>query len=191
MTAELVACLKCKTVLPPQALNTDGFTRCPACGAETYAAVFPALFRETRGNGAGDPLPTDGDAGCFHHPHKKAATICERCGAFLCGLCAVDFDGTHLCSACIEAGEKRLQLEGRGGHWVRYDQIALSLSFFPLLIFPVTLLTAPIALFIAIRHGKRPKGLVAATKSSRGTAIVLASLQIVGWTLFFYNLLQA
>ena len=69
-----------------------------------------------------------------------------------------------------------------------YDQIALALAVLPLLIFYVTLITAPISLYIALRYWKSPRSIVHTTKWRFVVAIVFATLEIVGWGIGFFML---
>jgi hypothetical protein len=62
------------------------------------------------------------------------------------------------------------------------------LAIYPLLIFYFTLVTAPIALFVAIRYWNAPRSLVRRTKIRYITAIILASMQIAGWGLLFFTI---
>jgi|GEM_PF-1807871 len=49
-------------------------------------------------------LPPHG-ARCAHHPEREAATVCARCGGFVCASCRV---GDDLCSPC----KRRLLKDG-------------------------------------------------------------------------------
>jgi hypothetical protein len=62
-----------------------------------------------------------------------------------------------------------------------YDSMALSLSVLPMLIFPFTIITAPIAIYIAIRYWKRPGSILPRTRFRFVLAILIALAQIVGW----------
>jgi hypothetical protein len=64
---------------------------------------------------------------------------------------------------------------------VLYDATALKLAFYPLLIFWFTLVTAPIALYLAIRHWSSPTSIVGRTKTRFVLAITLSGLQILAW----------
>jgi hypothetical protein len=62
-----------------------------------------------------------------------------------------------------------------------YDNIALSLAVYPLLIFYFTIVTAPTALFIAIRFWNAPRSIVHRTRARLVLAILIAGLEIAGW----------
>ncbi len=62
-----------------------------------------------------------------------------------------------------------------------YDATALRLAFYPILIFWFTLVTAPVALYLAIRHWNSPTSIVRRTRIRFVLAITLSSLQILAW----------
>jgi hypothetical protein len=53
---------------------------------------------------------------------------------------------------------------------------------FPMITIWFTLVTAPIALYLALRHWKSPTSLVRRTKIRFVFAVTLAGLQILAWT---------
>jgi hypothetical protein len=126
------------------------------------------------------------DSTCFFHVSNQAEKICEGCGRFLCAVCAVPFGGRTLCPTCIAAGKKdgSTALPERalpGG-------IAMAFALGPILIWPVTLLTAPIALGMVITGWKKNGSLVRPGRKMLIAAGVLALLQIVGWAVLGFNL---
>ena len=87
---------------------------------------------------------------------------CGRCGRFLCALCDLDIGGRHLCPACVADGPPLTTATTASGERTAggelanerflYDRMALTLAAAPLLfLWPVTLFTAPVALFYAVR----------------------------------------
>jgi hypothetical protein len=62
-----------------------------------------------------------------------------------------------------------------------YDSIALSLAILPVIIWPVTLFTAPAAIFYAIRHWKSPTSILPRTKIRHVFAILIGTLMLFGW----------
>ena len=62
-----------------------------------------------------------------------------------------------------------------------FDSVALSLAVLPLLLFWVTIVTAPMALFVAVRYWQAPSSILPRTKIRMVVAIVVASLEIVAW----------
>src|SRR5439155_16734384 len=149
-----VPCSKCGRAFDETMFNQPGSLDSPHCEAPLRVEVFPALFRPAAPAQSGQVLVTEGEAGCFYHPHKKAVLPCDACGRFLCALCDIEFSGQHFCPGCLETGRKKGHLTGLDNRRTLYDSLALSLALLPLLIWPLTLITAPAALFIAIRYWK-------------------------------------
>ncbi len=184
-----VRCTRCSAPLSGELYNRDEGGRCQRCSAELRVTAFPALYRSPEIPVGGAPAVAEGEASCFYHPQKQAAVPCGSCGRFLCSLCDLELAGRHLCASCIEAARGR-------GDWtplitsrLLYDQSALSLAIFPMLFVFPTLVTAPMALYLAIRYWKAPTSLLPRTKLRFVAAILIASAQIAGWTFFFVSLL--
>jgi hypothetical protein len=82
----------------------------------------------------------------------------------------------------METGKKKGRIVNLDRQRVLYDSVALKLAVFPMIIFYFTLVTAPIALYLAIHHWKSPTSLVRRTKIRFIFAMALAGLQILAWT---------
>ena len=181
------ACPHCQAPLPGALCNTVGLVLCPACGGSPQAAVFPALFRPIEKGAAGERIGLEGDAGCFYHPGRRAVLACEGCGRFLCALCDVPLGGQHLCPACIEGGKRKGKLTNLNRHRVLYDDIALALAVYPLVIpgfgWFLSPLTAPACLFVSFRYWKQPLGVVRQSRWRFVLAILLSLLTLVGGAL--------
>jgi hypothetical protein len=181
MNSPLVCCTKCKATLLSNVFNLPDFTPCPSCQTPLQIEVFPALFRRFTPGSAGETIIEESDASCFYHPQKKAVVPCEGCGRFLCALCDCELHGQHLCPACLEVGKKKGKIKSLENHRVLYDSTALALAVYPLLIFYFTIVTAPMALYLAIRHWSTPTSIIHRTKVRFVVAITLAILEIIGW----------
>ena len=181
-----LTCPKCKgaIVAGPGYVASYDWT-CYVCGCDIDVAAFPALYLPPRQGSAGEGLVIADDASCFYHPAKKAVIHCDHCGRFLCALCDVEFHEEHLCPQCLETGAKKGKIKKLQNQRVLYDNIALSLAILPMLIFYFTPITAPIALFVAIRYWKSPGSVLPRTKIRYVLAIIIASLQIAGWAIGF------
>ena len=181
------ACPHCQTPLPGALCNSDALAECPACRGRFHAAVFPALFRPVEKGVAGEQIGLEGDAGCYYHAGRKAVLACEGCGRFLCALCDVPLGGRHLCPACIEAGKKKGKLVNLERHRVLFDDVALALAAYPLVIpgfgWFLSPLTAPACLYVVLRYRKEPLGVVRRSRWRFVLAFILASLTLVGWAL--------
>jgi hypothetical protein len=181
MAERRVACPGCTQPLPRIALNAADLTSCPRCGASVQAFVFPALFSPLSSGSAGERLVLEDEASCFYHPKKRALVICRACGRFLCGLCDLEIDGEHRCPACLEREASRGNLEALENRRTLYDNIAFGLAVLPILTFWITPVTAPIAMYLALRHWKTPSSIIPRTKVRNVLAVLVAGSQIVGW----------
>jgi hypothetical protein len=109
---------------------------------------------------------------------------CQSCGRFLCALCDCEFKGQHFCPACLEAGRSKGKIRNLQNQRTLYDSIALALVIVPIVTFLgliVTPITAPIAIFLVLRHWNAPLGIRRRTKTRYVIALVLAVLEIIGW----------
>jgi len=147
--------------------------------------VFPAFLRLPQRGPLPEPVLTLDDAACFYHENKKAADACEACGRFLCALCRVDIGKRILCPGCIQSGKRKGRLHDLTRHRILQDEVALSMAILPLLAWPFTIATAPAAIFWALRHWKSPTSILPRTKLRFVAAILLASIQVAAWVIFF------
>ena len=164
--------------------NLERLEPCPSCGAPLRVDVFPAQYRALSTS-----LPTalvvEGESSCFYHPQKKAVIPCQMCGRFLCALCDLELNGRHLCPSCLESGQKKGKIGELQNKRVRYDRMALALATLPALVLWPSLICAPMALYVAIRHWNNPCGVLGKSRAMYMIAAVLASIEIIGWVVFF------
>jgi len=185
-----VECPSCKAPLADALLNQIELVPCTICGAKLRADVYPAFSRPISTGSTGEPLVIDTEASCFYHPDKKAVLPCEGCGRFLCALCDCELHGQHFCPACLQTGKKKGKIKRLEQERTLYDSIALSLAILPLLIFYFTLITAPMTLVLASRFWDAPRSIVHRTKVRLIFAILIASLELVGWVVGIYLLVR-
>ena len=184
-----VPCPSCQEGVADEFYNQPGLLPCPYCSTPIQVEVFPAQFRKISPGQAGEAVLVDGESSCFFHPQKKAVRPCDSCGRFVCALCDCELHHQHYCPACLESGKTKGKIQSLETQRTLYDGMALSLAIYPMLIFYFTLITAPITLFIAIRYWKAPPSLVPRHRKTRlVAAIILASLQLLGWGLGFFFL---
>jgi hypothetical protein len=184
----VLSCTKCISSLDKEIINSDSLAACPSCNSLLRADVFPAVYRPLPRGHSGETLQISNVAGCFYHPGKKAVTPCSACGRFVCALCDVAIDGRHLCPACFEKGKSRRKIKSLEHHRTCYDTIALMVATVPILFYFITPFTAPLAIYLTVRHWNTPSGIIPRTKIRFIFAFILAGLQIAGWILFFSNL---
>lgn len=190
MNSALVQCPKCRGLLLEDIFNRQELIPCPSCQTPLEIEIFPAFFRRINPGKSAEALIVEGESSCFYHPEKKAIIPCAGCGRFLCALCDCELHGQHFCPTCLDAGRTKGKIKSLENQRTRHDNIALALAFYPLLIFWLTIFTAPVALFIAIRHWNSPRSLVRRTKIGFVIAIVFAGLQIGGWLTFLVFILN-
>jgi hypothetical protein len=169
-------------------LNVTGFQDCPSCGTDLDLTVFPALHRPVERGAEGETLMVEGESSCFYHPAKKAVIPCGACGRFLCALCDVELDGSHLCPTCLESGKRKGRLAQLENRRTNYDSLALTIALVPLIMWPITLITAPCAIYYAIRYWNAPRSIVPRGRLRYVLAILFAALQIIGWGFLIYNI---
>ena len=171
------------------AIDHPDWSPCPHCGVPLQVTTFPALLGVTEPGRTGEKLVVDDQSSCFYHPGKKAAIACESCGRFLCALCDLELNTAHICPRCLEKGMKGGRREDLQNERFLYDGLALALATYPLLIFWLTLFTAPMALFVVARYWKKPGGPTPRTRIRFVFAAGLSGLQIAGWTALLYVLI--
>jgi hypothetical protein len=174
MSELFIFCPKCFAKLPPSAVNAPEPLLCPSCGVTMMMSVFPALYRRIESGSKGELVVGDAEAGCFYHPHKKAAAVCATCGRFLCALCDVDFNGQHLCPPCIETAAEKKRVSTLENRRVLYDSAALGLAVLPVFTVIFTIVTAPMAIYVAIRYWNTPGSIVRRGKTRFVLAILIA-----------------
>jgi hypothetical protein len=180
-TAGLITCPKCKAVLGGDYFNQTAAKPCPVCERRLWVEVFPALFRQDAAR-APEQILAAGEAACFYHADKKAAVVCDNCGRLVCALCDLELNGQHLCPACLESGAAKGRLQQIQTRRTRHDKVALTLAVAPLLIFWLTIFTAPAAVFYSLWHWKSPGSLAPSRpRLIFSAAIIIGVLEILGW----------
>jgi hypothetical protein len=177
-----IPCPRCQRVLPVESLAEDE-AQCPWCGTASVVRLYPAAYalRST----AEDSRPLGEEAACYFHEDRVAVYECSRCGRFLCRLCSISWPGGEICRACMEAALEEpaaRHMESERFHW---DSLALAVAIWPALLFSPSLLSAPMALGLAVFTFRKPCSLVPRSKIRFIAAIVLAISEIVGWVWLF------
>jgi hypothetical protein len=172
-----IYCPKCKARLFEEAFNQPDLAPCPACETPLQIEIFPAFFHEIAQGRDAEAVMIEGESSCFYHQQKKAVVPCDLCGRFLCALCDCEVKGRHLCPGCLESGQKKRNLEGLENMRVLHSRQALVLSILPLFI------TGLAAIYVAIRYRKEPGSLVAPMRWAFTVALILGSLQTLGFTI--------
>jgi DNA-directed RNA polymerase subunit RPC12/RpoP len=183
----LIYCTRCATPLNTGTYNSGRYEKCPRCGASVIVYVFPAFYKDISEGSPAEALLIDNEASCYYHPDKKAVIPCSICGRFLCALCDVEFNEKHICISCLESSGKDDKISNLENHRVLYDSVALWTAILPMLFFFVTIITAPLAIFMVFRYWKAPSSIVSRTKLRFILAFIFAGLQIAGWAVFILS----
>lgn len=152
--------------------------RCLKCQEDFDFFPFPALVA-TKEVVKPQAVAVAEDSTCFFHVENQAEKVCDSCGRFLCVVCAVPFGGKTLCPNCIANSKK--EDAGLVGSRTIPGGAALMLALLPMVLWPVTLLTAPAALYLAITGWKKPQSLVKPGRWKLIVAGLIALMQTGGW----------
>jgi len=186
MTLAKLECPKCRITVPEVYWQGMDVVRCPSCFIDFEQLRFPALAAARRVDRAAT-LAT-GEANCFFHAQNRAEVACDGCGRYICAVCRVPFSGRQFCPSCLETRAERRKLPEN--HRVLHGHVALVLAVLPLLVWPVSLITAPAALGLCFYGWKKPGSLLPhAGKTRFVIAGIFAILEIGVWLLIFGRLL--
>ena len=188
-----LSCLKCWSLLPAHAAR-EGTSTCASCGSVWSIDVFPALFDPPASLRKEELELADGEASCFHHATKRAVTSCSRCGRFLCALCSLELAGETWCATCLSTGASKNTVQSLESRRVLWDSVALSIALLPLVTligFYFFILTAPAAIFVALRYWKRPGSLLPRTKARFVWTIGVALVELGLWSFMAYAVVRA
>jgi hypothetical protein len=186
--AAALPCLACGAPLGEAAVSALVLSPCGACGLAQRYELFPAWEAPPPSSSGGEAVVSAEEASCAFHPGKKAVVSCARCGLFVCSLCELEVSGERICPRCLETGVKKGKLKDLENHRFLYDRLALMLAVYPAVLFYPTLLTAPVALFVALRFWNAPRSLVKPGRGAQIWAVVLALLEMAGWVLLVIGL---
>ena len=178
-----LACPKCAAPWPESAAELLALTACLSCARAARVLPFPALFRSSAPVSAPlDQVLSEGEASCFYHPAKRATVPCGACGRFLCALCDVKLGDRNLCPGCVETGRAKGRLTELETARTLWDTTALMLAAVPLVLcYPISILTAPAAVVVAILGRKKPSSVIPRGPWRLWLALLLAALQLIGW----------
>ncbi len=182
-------CPNCEAQLPIEDWNNGKYNHCPGCNTRTKITVFPMLTdKQPASPSALNTL--SGESSCFYHSEKKAILACSTCGRFLCTLCDLEIDGNNICPDCLSSGKRKKTINILENRFTRYDSIMIALVFFPMLMFPFLVFTAPGVIFFSIWSWRKPVSLFPKNKTKTLLAIIFATIEIVGISIFAYYIIQ-
>lgn len=159
--------------------ESDPFRKeqCPACRADISVNALPAIHGHRSGRKR-DENASEGNPVCHFFPNLRAATVCDECGVFLSHRANVRWSDRDLCLPCLH----RLREESHDPSFVGrgrfYDRISLALVTYGA---PISLFTAPVALFLLLRHSKDKASFVPHRSSTWWVALLLSILWLALW----------
>ncbi len=186
--------------MPEQLFRQNGSASCSLCKKVVHALILPSFYKSpflAPPSLPSDP-PAQGEASCFYNPTRRATKCCDHCGVYISDAWAAQWGSQTVCLKCLEELRSKngnTQFEAKRILW---DNVALIFSvgpwliaialfmtlilymFSPLVIM-LTTLTAPTAIFIALRYWNAPRSLVPRGRGRLVWATVFAVLQLIGW----------
>lgn len=187
MTPGSLPCPRCKGEIAASVWQDPAKDFCPNCGLGMEVLPFPALTASRTTTQARSAVPSE-DSVCFFHPSNRGEVLCENCGRILCLVCAIHYSGRRLCPECIRISQKS-PAGTLARERVLYDRLALVTALFPLIFWPFTLITAPIAFGMSLYGWNKPGSLVRGiSRTAQVLAILLAVAEMAGWVVLFVYL---
>lgn len=184
-----VRCSSCGFPQEGHVYNSPGFSVCPHCNSRLRIHTFPALFADSTA-GQDNPIPVSEDsATCFYHPSRPAVVPCGSCGRYLCSLCEIELGEDTICPNCMDKAARSEEVTELIDARTRYDSIALTLAVVPVLFWFVTIFTAPLSIYITVRHWRSPLSILPRSRIRFVLAFLIAGIQVSLWSVFLYSLL--
>lgn len=183
-----IACPRCKTSLAPLPTPHQTFV-CAQCQSETELWLFPACLAKDSEGAHRPELAVDDASRCYFHDSHQAERVCDGCGRFLCGLCAIEWGNHHLCTTCIEAQNLPDDAKISGRTVYRYDVIALYLMVACIFAWFISFVIYPAALFFLYRAYTQPVSLVERWSWARVGATLFAVVYLLGAGFFILTIL--
>ena len=178
-----VRCEKCSARLAVNGL--DIFSRCPECRTTQKVVLFSALEKEPEKGVLAEAVVED-NAACINHPDKAAAVLCDGCGAYICTLCEIAVEEQQLCPTCFN--NRLSDFSTINKKTVLHDAHALSLSFFAILVGPIALILAPIAIGMILFYWNKVNTPYPRSKWRFIVAFIIALLLFIGWGVWLFEL---
>jgi hypothetical protein len=176
-----VACPNCRSPLPAEFVNASKLQPCPVCQRQVEVEIFPAFFRSIEQGTIAERIVIEDQSSCYFHPQKKAVMTCERCGRFLCSLCDLELHGEHICPPCLQVAQKQTSADRLQNHRILYDNVALGMALLPIIAWPLTIVTAPAALFMSFFFWKWPSSIIRRGKLRLVLAMIFSVLEMAAW----------
>ena len=175
---KILICPKCKRSLPESQSTKKDILECGYCNTKVSLFLYPHFDKDLLKGKKAENIILSEHASCFFHPEKLAVIHCEECGVFLCSLCDIEIEGKHLCSKCIKKQSDNFETLRNSA--ILYDSILLTMAVIPIFLFWPVIITAPLTIFGCFYYRKKIKTPYKRNLWRLYTALVIATLQIVG-----------
>jgi hypothetical protein len=183
-------CPSCGRRLDALCWRGDDRGRCRSCMTEYVFQALPALEQAAAAPKA-EASVVGQEATCFFHPENRATGVCDGCGRFLCPVCLIDDGQRKLCPRCVSLARKEgSDLSGLGERTL-WDSLALTLAAGPLLFYPTTFVSAPVAIGVAIYGWTQPCSAVRKRSWRLTVALVLALIEIAAWVFIIVRIRES
>lgn len=174
----MIPCPKCGGTFRLKDYLGKNTIRCKSCNTEVNVNIFPSLFQPIKKGQSAEKVVEELESSCFNHVEKKAVSICDDCGIYICALCEIDRGEKKICSACFNqslVGEKADELTR---DYRQYSKIGAYLLWGMLFTYGIT---APISLFYSIKNYGKTEGFFRGRKNLKASInIIIASLFSLG-----------
>ena len=204
-----IRCAACQSPMPDSLFQGSAHAACQACGKAVSAFLFPALHRPiTQAPPTLDMTPpAEGEAACFYNANRKATKVCNHCGVFISDAWAAQWGTETICLKCLDQLRAKSKTERFEAGRTLWDNVALGLIVVPFVVslifictlilyfmsvftIALTFITAPAAIFVAMRHWNSPRSLVPRGRLRLIMAIGLALLVVASWIVGIWYLID-
>ena len=175
--ATVLQCPRCRSQLNVSHHLDRLEEKCPICKSEMSLTVFPRLYK-AHVERKSSALASEEEATCSFFPELKAEKVCDECGCFMSSRAAVQWADGDYCLPCLHRLREEERSVGFLAKTIRYDCRALALVLF---LAPVSLFTAPVALYLLLRNRKSESSFVPGNGKIWWLAMVLSVLCLIFW----------
>lgn len=173
----ILQCPSCRSPLKVGRPVSSLEERCPVCRAEVHVTTFPRLYGNFSG-GAEDAPAAENEATCSFFPSLRAQLVCDECGTFLSYRASTRWGGQVLCLPCLH----RLREVEKSPDFIAKSKLQDRRALFLVTwLAPFTLFTAPLAIFLLLRHRGKPEGFVPRGRTVWWLAMSLATGWLAAW----------
>ena len=154
-------------------------------GSNHSVHLFPAVVRSSNSANA-ETIMESGQASCFFHEESPATALCDVSGRMICDLCKTEWKGKTVSMAALHSLAKGDVSSDTITSRTNWDTIALTLVVLPILVWPLLVLTPPVALGICLFKWRAgPTGIVRKSRWRYVVAAIIAIPEIL-WGAFFW-----